>query len=101
MSYQDRLKVHLSDYKRNYLGISEPGVFLYRGRHILYRHILPAAYAWANLFPEAEPSARAFLTSNPRKRHRYFHHLNSSQAFAFNLFFPFFSNDQETANVLL
>jgi hypothetical protein len=25
------------------------------------------------------------------KRHRYFHHLNSSQAFALNLFFPYFS----------
>jgi hypothetical protein len=64
-------------------------------------HILPLANASANLLEEAEPAASAFLAANPHKRHRYFHHLNSSQAFAFNLFFPYFSGEPESASALL
>ena len=55
----------------------------------------------ANLLEEAEPAASAFLRAHPQKRHRYFHHLNSSQAFAFNLFFPYFSGEPESASALL
>jgi hypothetical protein len=94
MSYQDELKYHLAEFKRFHLGIAEPGLFRFRGRNLEYHHILPAAHALANLLLEAEPAAKAFLAANPRKRHRYFHHLNSSQAFAFNLFFPYFSGVQ-------
>lgn len=101
MSYQDDLKRHLSDYKRQRLGISEPGVFRYRGRDVLRDHILPLANASRNLLEEAEPAASAFLAAHPGKRHRYFHHLNSSQAFAFNLFFPYFSGQVESASALL
>lgn len=101
MSYQDALKRHLADYKRLRLGISEPGVFRYRGRDVLRDHILPLANASMNLLEEAEPAASAFLAANPAKRHRYFHHLNSSQAFAFNLFFPYFSGGPASASVLL
>ena len=102
MSYQDDLKRHLADYKRLHLRIIEPGVFRYRGRDVLCHHILPLARASANLLPEAEPRASAFLAENPRKRQRYFHHLNSSQAFAFNLFFPYFSGcEPKSASVLL
>jgi hypothetical protein len=50
---------------------------------------------------KAEPAASAFLAAHPGKRHRYFHHLNSSQAFAFNLFFPYFSGEPEVASALL
>ena len=46
-------------------------------------------------------AANLFLTAHPQKRHRYFHHLNSSQAFAFNLFFPYFSGGPEPASALL
>jgi hypothetical protein len=101
VSYQDDLKSHLAEYKRLHLGIIEPGVFRYRGRNLRYHHILPLAKASANLLLEAQSAASAFLAVDPRKRHRYFHHLNSSQAFAFNLFFPYFSGGPATASVLL
>jgi hypothetical protein len=48
----------------------------------------------------ARPSSRT-AGLYPHKRHRYFHHLNSSQAFAFNLFFPYFSGGQQSASALL
>jgi len=101
LAYQDELKTHLADYKRLCLGISEPGVFRYRGRDALQDHILPLARASENLLEEAEPTASAFLADHPDKRHRYFHHLNSSQAFAFNLFFPYFSGGPDSASALL
>jgi hypothetical protein len=42
-----------------------------------------------------------YLKANPSvKLHMYFHHLNSSQAFAFNLFFPFFSAGAGPARAL-
>jgi hypothetical protein len=101
LSYQDDLKKHLAEFKRRNLGISTPGVFRYRGRDVQHQHILPLANSSANLLEEAEPAASAFLAAHPHKRHRYFHHLNSSQAFAFNLFFPYFSGGQESASALL
>jgi hypothetical protein len=101
VSYQDELKRHLADYKRRHLGISEPGVFRYRGREVRHDHILPLAKEYRNLLQEAEPEARAFLAKHRHKRHRYFHHLNSSQAFAFNLFFPYFTDGPAAASALL
>jgi hypothetical protein len=101
VKYQDKLKKHLADYKRRHLGINESGVFLYRGREVRRDHILPLADSHRNLLEEAEPRARAFLAKYPHKRHRYFHHLNSSQAFAFNLFLPYFYGGPDAASALL
>jgi hypothetical protein len=101
MSYQDDLKRHLVDYKRRYLDISEPGVFQYRGREVPHDHILPLSKEYGNLLEEAQPDASAFLAKHPNKRHPYFHHLNSSQAFAFNLFFPYFNGGSTAASALL
>jgi hypothetical protein len=101
LSYQDDLKKHLAEFKRENLGITLPGVFRYRGRDVHRHHILPLANSVANLLEEAVPAASAFLAIHPHKRHRYFHHLNSSQAFAFNLFFPYFSGEPESATALL
>jgi hypothetical protein len=98
MSYQDDLRRHLTEYKKLCLGISELGVFHHRGRDLLCSHILPVQNAALNLFEEA----RHFRQIYPNvKLHRYFHHLNSSQAFAINLFFPFFSGKPEAASALL
>ena len=96
MKYKAALNKHLAEYKKTHLGIEEPGVFLYRGRDIKYPHILPLKHASANLFAEA-----ASRVPNNIRRHRYFHHLNSSQAFAFNLFFPCFDGDRQAASTLL
>ena len=101
MSYQADLKKHLAEYKLQCLGIGEPGLFQYRGRNVQRHHILPLADPSRNLLEEAEPAASAFLAAHPHKRHQYFHHLNSSQAFAFNLFFPYFCGEAESASALL
>jgi hypothetical protein len=98
MSYQDDLNKHLADYKRACLGITELGIFQYRGRNLRYEHILPVESSSLNLLDEA----RDFLNTHRHvKLHRYFHHLNSSQAFAFNLFFPYFSGRPAAASALL
>jgi hypothetical protein len=98
MSYQNDLKQHLTEYKKVQLRITEPGVFRHQGRDLLFGHILPVESASLNLFEEA----REFQQTYPDvKLHRYFHHLNSSQAFAINLFFPFFSGTPQAAAALL
>ncbi len=101
VSYQEKLKRHLADYKERHLGISKSGFFKYRGRDVKECHILPLADSDKNLFEEAQPEARAFFAGHRDKRHRYFHHLNSSQAFTFNLFFPYFYGRPEAASALL
>lgn len=101
MSYQRKLKRHLAKFKSGILGIAEPGTYNYRGVDRDYDHILPLHQRESNLFSEAIPSARAFFLENPQKRHRNFHHLNSSQAFTFNLFFPYFSAGGEAGAMLL
>ncbi len=87
MSLRDRVCHHLSGYRANTLGISEQGVFIHRGREHLKGHILPIQRKWENLL---EPYRDRFRTSEHSliKLHRYFHHLNSSQALCINLFFP-------------
>lgn len=99
MKYQDQLNQHLANYKLSSLGIAEPGSFTYRGQELLYQHILPEGQADLNLFPRVRPIERT--VGLRAKRHRYFRHLNSSQAFAFNLFLPFFSGGPAGSSVLL
>ncbi len=103
MNFQDILKRHLIAYKLEKLGISDAGFFLYRGKNVRRDHILPIEHKFRNLFEEAEPHTRQLLQDrqNPLRLHRYFHHLNSSQAFAFNLFFPYFTGGPGASCVLL
>ena len=102
MTYQQRLLSHLADYKRSALGITESGLFQHRGQVLSYDHILPAAVADLNLLPLARRMEPGFRARCPQvQRHRYFHHLNSSQAFAFNLFLPFFESSGSAQTALL
>ncbi len=83
MSYQDDLIAHLIEYKRNHLGAPPAGTYRYRGRDVLCEHILPIQARRLNCLKESREEIASFLRSNPRvKLHKYFHHLNSSQAFA-------------------
>jgi hypothetical protein len=92
------LKAHLVRYSREQLNVTEPGIFGWRGREILYHHILPKEQADLNFLPEYRSALQAHLKANPKiTRHRFFHHLSSSQAFAFNLFFPFLTCDPPLA----
>jgi hypothetical protein len=68
---------------------------------VQHHHILPLANSSANLLEEAEPAASAFLAAHPHKRNRYFHHLNSSQAFAFKRSSLTSQADRESASALL
>jgi hypothetical protein len=99
VSYQSKLAAHLAEYKRTTLGIKEPGVFRYREADVLRDHILPLDHADLNLLPRARPMEG--MLQSKVKRHRYFHHLNSSQAFAFNLFLPFFNGGDAASSALL
>jgi hypothetical protein len=56
VGYQASLKRHLGEYKLRYLGISEPGVFKYRGREVFEDHVLPLVDFRKILFEEAEPA---------------------------------------------
>ena len=87
-SYSKRLVSHLASYKLERLAVEERGIYRHGGREIHYAHILPKALLWLNIL---EPY-RSEIRQHARgiKLHKYFHHLNSSQAFALNLFIPFF-----------
>ena len=92
MTYQQRLNKHLAEYKRTALKIQQPGDFRYRRSIVKYDHILPTESSWLNVLEPARTMVQRYLERHREiKLHRYFHHLNSSQAFAFNLFFPYFA----------
>jgi len=78
---------HLARYKVNILGVQEDGLFHYRGRDIPKPHILPITHHKANIL---ERYRTQFFSSDYAnvKLHRFFHHLNSSQALCINLFYP-------------
>ena len=102
MNYRDQLINHLSTYKETVLGITELGIYKYRGRDIPCRHILPTAERWQNILDPIRAAARAYLHVHPEiDLHPYFHHLNSSQAFALNLFFPYFEGTPDRGRILL
>jgi hypothetical protein len=102
MSYQDDLITHLIEYKRNHLGAPPAGTYRYHRRDVSREHILPIQSSRLNFLAEARGEIEAFLNLNPHvKLHQYFHHLNSSQAFALNLFVPFFEGGTPASTALL
>ena len=102
MSYQEALIDHLTAYKRSHLGEIPAGTYNYRGTTHCCDHILPKTDKWLNLLEPARKVIKEFLQSNRQIRlHRYFHHLNSSQAFTLNLFVPFFEGGPEASAALL
>ena len=89
MNFQEAVKQHLSSYKKDILNISENGVFPTNGK--LYSHILP--------LKEGQSKKETHTLESPLQKqiqskigdiklHRFYHHLNSSQAACFNLFYP-------------
>jgi hypothetical protein len=102
MSYRTRLVEHLTSYRENQLGIADSGVFRYRDRNVPRGHVLPITEKWRNLLPFGEAAIRKYLDQHPTiKLHRYFHHLTSSQAFALNLFVPFFEGGPDSSRALI
>jgi len=79
--------VHLSKYKTNILKVSENGIYHHQGRDLSKSHILPQRFQEKNIIEQYRPH---FFSSEYAqiKFHKYFHHLNSSQALCINLFYP-------------
>jgi hypothetical protein len=99
MTYQMALKKHLAEYKANRLGVREAGVYRKTGR--AYQHLLPSNLRYLNLLESIRAEFREYLRHNPAVRlHVDFHHLNSSQALAFNLFYPFLRAGGEAAKLM-
>jgi len=102
LSYQTQLISHLVEYKRKHLGGPPAGTYRYRGRDVLHEHILPTPGSRLNFLEDSREDIASFLRNHPQvKLHKYFHHLNSSQAFALNLFVPFFEGGQDASQALL
>lgn len=86
-NYEAEIKKHLGEYARRRLGVFEEGTF----KEKKYEHILPSRLRFLNFLESARAELQDYLLANPSiTLHKYFHHLNSSQAFALNLFFPYF-----------
>lgn len=93
MIFRDKVCAHLSDYRKTHLGIDEEGIFFHGGREHRKGHILPRGSEPRNLL---EPYGDSFFLSehSQTKPHKFFHHLNSSQALCFNLFFPLLAESE-------
>lgn len=99
-SYQMALKKHLAEYKATRLGVREAGVYRKTGR--AYQHLLPSNLRYLNLLESIRAEFRDYLRHNTTVRlHPDFHHLNSSQALAFNMFYPFLSAGGEAARSIV
>jgi hypothetical protein len=96
LTFADRTKARLEDYKREVLGVSEDGVW--DGRE--YSHILPPEQLRLNVLESYRDSFWNYYdecAKDPRTRiglHQRFAHLNSSQALCFNLFYPLLAEDR-------
>jgi len=95
-SYSSLIKNHLAAYKRIELNIEANGTW----RKNSYPHILPATEKAKNILQPYRESFWEWLKYQKIKLHTDFHHLNSSQAMAFNLFYPFMVEGREGYRLL-
>jgi hypothetical protein len=99
--FNDQIKQHLAEYRQNRLGINETGIWHRNGR--TYPHILPENRQQENILAAIRAEFwRDFAEFAKRgvKLHDCFHHLNSSQALCFNLFYPFMRAASTGAEIL-
>jgi hypothetical protein len=99
--YQKALERHLADYKRRRLGVQRSGEFKRKNTIVSHPHILPKDLYLLNILEPFRDEFRLFRASHGIKLHKDFHHLNSSQALAFNLFLPFFQDGTKACERLL
>lgn len=98
-SYDMVLKDHFRNYKRDVLGVVRNGNW----HGVEYAHILPSDRRERNII---EPYRDEFWDywaaqeKEGRHLHEGFSHLNSSQGFCFNLFFPFLADDGQLLDSL-
>ena len=85
-SFSDLAKIHLSEYRRTSLGVSEWGTP--NGKSKQYAHILPEQLCFLNILEGFRAEFIDWLSGAEQSLDQGFHHLNSSQAACFNLFWP-------------
>lgn len=95
-NFQDDRKAKLSTYKTANL-TAEQGLW----RDLPYDHILPFDQREKNIISTFRDDFWTYYKGTDIKLHHYFHHLNSSQALCFNLFFPLFNYDQRLLTYVL
>jgi hypothetical protein len=86
--YIARLQRHLAEYKSRVLLVEESGTWGTPPRP--YAHILPRERQDLNIVASFRQEFWRAQRQYRWKLHKYFHHLSSSQAFAFNVFLPLF-----------
>jgi len=97
--FQQQTKRWMSTYKRDVLGIEEDGIWVQNGR--AYPHILPQVKRQLNILASFREEFWQRFPSQHIQLQRDFHHLNSSQALCFNLFFPMLGGDGQALGPLL
>lgn len=93
MNFRDTVCNHLANYKVDRLGVKDNGEFHYRGVILEKAHILPRKHLKLNIIEEYRDR---FFDSEYAciNLHKYFHHLNSSQALCINLFYPLIAENK-------
>lgn len=86
MKFSEVVKNHLSDYKKEELGVYENGVWKRNDRP--YPHILPPDLWEFNLLENYRQDLANYIEEKNIHLHQDFHHLNSSQAVCLNFFYP-------------
>lgn len=94
------MKAHLAGYKEVDMPGVPDGIHYSSGRR--YAHILPPEMRELNILPSTRAAFWRYFKAQCGDvgLHTDFHHLNSSQAFAFNLFFPLMAERANHAAVL-
>ena len=96
INFQSDRKTKLSNYKLANI-TTQKGEW----RSFMYDHILPIDDIEKNIISSIRTDFWSYKKDANIKLHQYFHHLNSSQALCFNLFFPLFYYDKELLNYVL
>jgi hypothetical protein len=98
ISYRDRLLAHLTSYRTKMLeGLADSGA-----EATSHGHILPEDLHRLNILESYREDFWRYAKTRSEvwALHTYFRHLNSSQAFAFNLLFPFVAEPAQDAILL-
>ncbi|NLW18381.1 MAG: hypothetical protein GXY81_01650 [Candidatus Cloacimonetes bacterium] len=116
MSFKKDVLKHMGDYKREVLKIEDNGKWWLNKKEnhfVTHDHILPvidgesSAQKYSdnnirkqNILPEYRNECWDYIKKEKINLHRFFHHLNSSQAMCLNLFYPFVVNDLSNASII-